>query len=59
MCSFAWAKPSIEDVFVAASERRLLFLEAEREELDTMYTKLRNQQVRTQTNAPLPLLWEE
>lgn len=44
--SFAWAKPSIEEIFLAASERRLLFPEDEREELDDMYTKLRTQQVR-------------
>lgn len=38
---FSWAKPSVEDAFRAATERRLLFPEEEREELDEMSTKLR------------------
>jgi len=37
----SWAKPSIEDLFKAATERRLVFPEDEREELDEMSTKLR------------------
>lgn len=38
---FSWAKPSVEDAFSAATERRLLFPEDQREELDEMSTKLR------------------
>lgn len=37
----SWAKPSIEDLFKAATEKRLIFPEDEREELDEMSTKLR------------------
>jgi|EP00624_Nannochloropsis_granulata_P004244 hypothetical protein len=37
----SWAKPSIEDLFKAATEKRMIFPEDEREELDEMSTKLR------------------
>lgn len=36
-----WAKPSIEDLFKCATEKRLFFPDVEREELDEMATKLR------------------
>jgi len=45
VCRFLWAKPSIEDLFMSASERRLLFSGAEREELDELVTKMRTTQV--------------
>ncbi len=37
-----WAKPSIEDLFKTATEKRMFFPPEEREELDEMATKLRN-----------------
>lgn len=37
----SWAKPSIEDLFKAATEKRMVFPEDEREELDEMSTRLR------------------
>ena len=47
LCRFLWAKPSIEELLMTASERRLLFQEAEREELDELVTKMRTTQVRS------------
>jgi hypothetical protein len=42
---YAWARPSIEDCIKAASERRLCFLDSEREVLDDLVTAFRTAQV--------------